>query len=71
MVFHSTTEAIDTLHLVHRILDNENILSNRFNPILGDLTLAKIYACMLDNSDIAGLSALLNYLGGSGSSQEV
>jgi len=61
---------MDPLHPVHRILDND-ILSNRFNAILGDLTLAEIYACILDITDIAGLSALLNYLGGSGSSQEV
>jgi hypothetical protein len=65
MVFHSTTEAIDTLHPVHRILDNENILSNRLNSTLGDLTLAWVYARIQGITDIAGLSALLNYMGGS------
>ena len=50
------------LHPVHRILDNENILSNRFKPILGDLTLVMVYSRILGNTDIAGLSALLNYL---------
>jgi hypothetical protein len=70
MVFYSTIEAIDTLHPVHRILNNKNILSNRFNPTFKDLTLAEVYARIQSITDIAGLSALLNYLESNGSNQE-
>ena len=44
MVLHSTTLALDTLRPAHRILDNDNILSNRFNATLKDLRLAEVYA---------------------------
>lgn len=69
IVFYSITEAIDTLHPVHHILNNKNILSNWFNSTLSDLTLARVYAHIQGITDIAGLSALLNNMGGS--NQEV
>jgi hypothetical protein len=56
---------------VRHILDNDNILSNRFNPILGELALTEVYSRILSFTDIAGLSALLNHLGGSGSNPEI
>ncbi len=56
--------ALDTLRPTHRILDNDNILSNRFNAALKDLRLAEVYARIQGVTDITGLSALLNYVEG-------
>jgi hypothetical protein len=71
MVFNSTTEAIDTLHPGHRNFDNDNIMSNRSNAVLKNLTLAQIYDRILGVTNIAGLSGLLNYVDGSSSDQEL
>jgi hypothetical protein len=63
-------EAIDTIHPNHRVIDNDNILSNRYNAVLKDLTLSEIYALIQAVTDIAGLVALLNHVGGYVSNQE-
>ncbi|KAG7445505.1 uncharacterized protein BT62DRAFT_920229 [Guyanagaster necrorhizus] len=54
--------AQDSLHPVHRIKDHDNILSNRFNDALKDLSLSEIYARIQNVTDVTGLAALLNFV---------